>query len=171
MYSNVRSWVRVNGQYSEEFGVGVGVHQGSVFSPRYVDKLVVIADTLKGCNDKLKAWKRSMKHKGQRVNIRKTKLMVSSIGVDVPENLGRYPCAVCCTGVGESNTIQCTRCMKWVHRRKNAAISWGRKSPLPTHDLMCVPDTKVTHALSTGDHSSKWSWMGPNSMLRRVSAI
>jgi len=28
MYTNVRSRVRVNGQYSKEFGVGVGVHQG-----------------------------------------------------------------------------------------------------------------------------------------------
>ena len=33
MYFNARSRVRVNGQYSDEFGVGVGVHQGSVLSP------------------------------------------------------------------------------------------------------------------------------------------
>ena len=33
MYTNVRSRVCVSGQYSEEFGVGVGVHQGSVLSP------------------------------------------------------------------------------------------------------------------------------------------
>ena len=33
MYANARSRVRVNGQYSKEFGVGVGVHQGSVLSP------------------------------------------------------------------------------------------------------------------------------------------
>ena len=32
MYTNVRSRVLVNGQYSKEFGVGVGVHQGSVLS-------------------------------------------------------------------------------------------------------------------------------------------
>ena len=32
MYTNVRSQVRVNGKYSEEFGVGVCVHQGSVLS-------------------------------------------------------------------------------------------------------------------------------------------
>ena len=32
LYNNARSRVRVNGQYSEEFGVGVGVHQGSVLS-------------------------------------------------------------------------------------------------------------------------------------------
>ena len=33
MYNDVRSRVRVGDGYSEEFGVGVGVHQGSVLSP------------------------------------------------------------------------------------------------------------------------------------------
>ena len=33
MYSKAWSCMRVNSQYSEEFGVGVGVHQGSVLSP------------------------------------------------------------------------------------------------------------------------------------------
>ena len=33
VYTNARSHIRVNGQYSEEFGVGIGVHQGSVLSP------------------------------------------------------------------------------------------------------------------------------------------
>ena len=33
MYHNAQSRVWVNGQYNEEFGVGVGLHQGSVLSP------------------------------------------------------------------------------------------------------------------------------------------
>ena len=33
MYKDVRSRVRVGDGYSEEFSVGVGVHQGSVLSP------------------------------------------------------------------------------------------------------------------------------------------
>ena len=33
MYKDVRSSVRVGDGYSEEFGFGVGVHQGSVHSP------------------------------------------------------------------------------------------------------------------------------------------
>ena len=33
MYKGVRSRVRIGDGYSEEFGVGVGVHQGSVLSP------------------------------------------------------------------------------------------------------------------------------------------
>ena len=33
MYANSLSLLRVNGQYSSEFEVGVGVYQGSVLSP------------------------------------------------------------------------------------------------------------------------------------------
>ena len=77
MYANARIRVRVNGQLSEEFGVGVGVHQGSVLSPLlfilvlealsrefrtgvpwellYADDLVIIADSLEECISKLKA--------------------------------------------------------------------------------------------------------------------
>ena len=33
MYNNARSRVRVNNTYSDEIGVKVGVHQGSVLSP------------------------------------------------------------------------------------------------------------------------------------------
>ena len=35
MYNNARSRVRVGSGYSEEFEVGVGVHQGSVLSPLF----------------------------------------------------------------------------------------------------------------------------------------
>ena len=89
MYTNARSRVRVNGQYSEEFGVAVGVHQGSVFSPLlfilvlealsrefrtgapwellYADDLAIMADSLEQCSSKLKAWKAAMEKKGLRV--------------------------------------------------------------------------------------------------------
>ena len=85
MYENARSRVRVNGQYSEEIGVGVGVHQGSVLSPLlfilvlqalsrefrtgvpwellYADDLVVIADSLEECISKLQVWKAGMEVK------------------------------------------------------------------------------------------------------------
>ena len=138
MYSNARSRVRVNGQYSEEFGVGVGVHQGSVLSPLlfilvlealsrtfrtgtpwellYADDLAVIADSLDECVAKLKAWKAGMENKGLRVNMPKTKCLVSGVGLDVLKDSGKFPCAVCRSGVG-SNAIQCTTCKLWVHKR------------------------------------------------------
>ena len=71
MYANARSRVRVNGQCSEDFGVQVGVHQGSVLSPLlfilvlealsrefrtgvpwellYADDLIIIAETKDEC--------------------------------------------------------------------------------------------------------------------------
>ena len=97
--------VRVNGQYSEEFGVGVGVHQGSVlrlllfilmlealsrefrtglsWELLYTDDLMLIADTQEGCISKLKAWKAGMESKGLHVNMKKTKFLVFRDGHDV----------------------------------------------------------------------------------------
>ena len=43
MQKDVRSRVRVENGYSEEFGVGVGVHQGSVFNPLL---FVIVLETL-----------------------------------------------------------------------------------------------------------------------------
>ena len=138
MYTNVRSRVRVNGQYSEEFGVGVGVHQGSVLSPLlfilvlealsrqfrtgvpwellYADDLAIIADSLDECIAKLKAWKAGMEEKGLRVNMKKTKFMVTGPGLDLLRDSGGFPCAVCRTGVGV-NSIQCSQCKLWVHKK------------------------------------------------------
>ena len=92
MYSNARSHVWVNSQYSEKFGVGVP--QGPVLSPLlfilvqealshefrigvpwellYADGLVLIADTQEECISKLKAWEASMESKGLHVNMKKT---------------------------------------------------------------------------------------------------
>ena len=86
MYNNTRSRVRVNNTYSDEFGVKVGVHQGSVLSPLlfvivlealscefrtgtpwellYADDLVISAETEEGLKMKLNKWKTEME--GQR---------------------------------------------------------------------------------------------------------
>ena len=123
---------------SEEFDVGVGVHQGSVLSPLlfilvlealsrvfrrgtpwellYADDLVVIADSLDECVARLKAWKTGMESMGLRVNMPKTKCLVSGVGLDVLKNSGKFPCAVCRSGVG-ANAIKCTTCKLWVHKR------------------------------------------------------
>ena len=138
MYTDVKSRVRVKGQYSKEFGVGVGVHQGSVLSPLlfilvlealslqfrtgvpwellYADDLAVMADLLEECIARLKVWKEGMERKGLRVNMKKTKLMVWGPGLDLLRDSGAFPCAVCRSGVGV-NSIQCSQCMYWVHKK------------------------------------------------------
>ena len=128
-------YARVNGQHSEEFGVGV--HQGSVLSPLlfilvlealspefhygvpwellYTDDLTVIADTLEECITKLKAWKNGMENRGLKVNMKKTKIMISDAGLDMLSDSRAFPCAVRRNGVG-ANSISFPQCKLWVHK-------------------------------------------------------
>ena len=138
MYGNARSRVRVGGSYSKEFGVKVGVHQGSVLSPLlfiivlealsrsfrngcpfellYADDLAIIATTKEELLTKLAKWKEEMEAKGLRVNMKKTKIMVSGPNLNTLKDSGRYPCAVCRSGVGK-NSILCHGCKLWVHKK------------------------------------------------------
>ena len=138
MYANAWNYVRVGEEYSEEFEVKVGVHQGSVLSPLlfiivlealsrefrsgvpwddlYADDLVIIAESLEECVRRLLTWKEAMEKKGLRVNAGKTKVMICSTGLDLLQSSGEFPCAVCRTGVG-SNSIFCNGCKHWVHKK------------------------------------------------------
>ena len=46
-----------------------------------------------------------------RVNMNKTKVMISGERQMVRQKAARWPCGVCSKGVG-SNSLQCTRCQK-----------------------------------------------------------
>ena len=130
--------MRVNGQYSEEFVVGVCVHQGSVLSPLpfilvlevllrqlrtgvpwkllYDDDLIVMTDSLEECIAKLKAWTEGMERKGLRVDMKETELMVSGPGLDLLRDSGAFPCSVCRSGVGV-NSIEWSKCKHWMHKK------------------------------------------------------
>ncbi len=82
MYTNASSRVKVTGQFSDEFEVKVGVHQGSVLRPLlfililealsrefrhgfpwellYADDLVILANSLKELTARFLAWKAGM---------------------------------------------------------------------------------------------------------------
>jgi len=51
-----------------------------------------------------------------RVNMNKTKVMISGEQQKVVQKAIRWPCSVCGRDVG-NNSIQCTSCKKWVHRK------------------------------------------------------
>jgi len=46
----------------------------------------------------------------------KTKVMISGKRQKVRQKAARWPCGVCSKPVG-SNSLQCTNCHKWVHRK------------------------------------------------------
>lgn len=138
LYDDTRSRVCVAGGTSEEFNVKVGVHQGSSLSPLlfilvmeeatkdcrrgelrellYADDLVLTGESKEEVEQMFKDWKREMESKGLKVNIEKTKMMISGNKEDSPVQTGRYPCGVCGRGVGV-NSILCHSCGKWCHKR------------------------------------------------------
>ena len=150
MYANPRSSVRVNSSYSESFDVKVGVHQGSVLSPLlfiivlealslefkvgcpwellYADDLVIIAESLEELLERLRTWKQNMESKGLRVNMPKTKLMFCSDGTNTLKDSGKFPCAVCRSGVG-SNSIYCNFCDHWVHKKCSGIVKKLKPDP------------------------------------------
>ena len=126
MYANVRIRVRVGDVYSQEFTVGVGVHQGSVLSPLlfitvleslsrelrtgcqwellYADDLEIIASSMEKLLEKLNIWKKGLEEKGLRVDMGKTKIMVSGPQMDLlQKKTGKYPCAACLSGKGNNS--------------------------------------------------------------------
>ena len=77
----------------------------------YADDLAVMADSLEECIAKLKVWKEGMEHKGLRVNMKKMKIMVLGLGLDLLCDSGASQ-----SGVGV-NSIQCSKCRLWVHKK------------------------------------------------------
>jgi len=57
-----------------------------------------------------------MQNRGVRVNMNKTKVMISGEWQKVMQKAVRWPCGVCGRGNGD-NSIQCISCQKWVHRK------------------------------------------------------
>ena len=142
MYANARSRVHVGEGYSEEFEVKDGVHQGSVLSPLlfiivlealsrefrswvpwedlYVDDLVIIAESLEECVRRLLTLKEAMEKKGLRVNAGKTKIMICSTVLDLLQSSGKFPCAVCHTGVGSNSILQ------WLQALGAQEMQWAQ---------------------------------------------
>ena len=124
MYKDVRSRLRVGSGYSEEFGVKVGVHRSSVPGPLlfiivlealsrefrtgcpwellYANDLMISAESMDELLVKLKTWKAEMERKGLRVNMGKTKIMVSGPNLDLLKKSGKDTCGVRQTGVGKN---------------------------------------------------------------------
>ena len=155
MYKDARSRVSVDDGYSKELSVGVRVHQGSVLSPLlfiivfealsrefrtgcpwellYADDLMISAESMEELLVKLKTWKLEMEKKGLRVNMGKTKIMVSGTDLDLLKKSGKDPCGVCQKGLG-SIAIFCGGSMCWIHKKCS-----GIKGPLrPNPDFRCV---------------------------------
>jgi len=82
----------------------------------YADDLVVIAENEEDLINRLNKWKNNVENRGMRVNMNKTKVMISGERQKPVQKAARWPCGVCGRGVG-SNPIQCTSCHNRVHKK------------------------------------------------------
>ena len=117
--------------------VQVGVHQGSVLSPLLfaiavdvisknareglmnkilnADDLVLMSENMEHLKEKFLKWKEAFESKGLKMNLMKTKIMVSSSKGEVLKSRVD-PCAKCGKRM-MANSVLCTKCGKWVHGR------------------------------------------------------
>ena len=72
----------------------------------------MIAETEEELIKRLNKWKDNVESKGMRVNMNKSKVIISGARQNVRQKAVRWPCGVCSKGVG-SNSLQCTCCQKW----------------------------------------------------------
>ena len=72
----------------------------------------MIAETEEELIKRLNWWKDNVESKDMRVNMNKTKVMISGERQKMRQKAVRWPCGVCSKGVGGSNSLQCTSCQK-----------------------------------------------------------
>ena len=78
--------------------------------------MVVIGETEGDIIKRLNEWKDNVKNRGMRLNMNKTKVMLSGEWRKVTEKAVGWPYGVYGRGVG-NNSIQYTSCQKWAHRK------------------------------------------------------
>ena len=150
LYEGAKTRVRVGLELSEEFEVKVGVHQVSALSPLlfaivvdvitesvriglmsdmlYADDLVLTSETKEGLREKFWKWKETFKSKGLKVNLWKTKVVVSGAEGEVTVRKVD-PCGTCGKRL-MANSVLCMKYRKWIHGRcakvKRMTLRLGR---------------------------------------------
>ena len=138
LYENSTSQVRFAGFLYENFTINVGVHRGSALSPLlfklvkeeatksirkgdhwkllYANDLVLTGESKEAVEKMFDAWSSAMEMRGLKVNIGKTKQLVSGKKNEAPAPTGQYPCVVYKRGVGVNSILYSTG-RKWCHKR------------------------------------------------------
>ncbi len=87
-----------------------------------------MAESLEELTERLKLWKDNMESKGLRVNMPKTKCLVSDGSTKATCETGKHPFSICHRGVGR-NSVFCLGCKHWVHKKSSKIKGRLRESP------------------------------------------
>ena len=187
LYHNSSSQVRFAGALSNKFSIGVGVHQGSALSPLlfklvmeettkhcrrgdpwellYADDLVLTADSKQRVVDIFNEWRSAMELRGLKINVEKTKLLISGKENVQAAPTGQYPCGICMRGVG-ANSILCTVYNKWCHHRCTGLNSLSRVANYVclvcngTRQNTAAVDESIVTSAGTIEEVTKFSYLG-----------
>ncbi len=103
----------------------------------YADDLVLMAESEEEAAEKFRVWKRRMKRRDLRVNMEKTKVVISGEEPRIRMESGRYPCGCCRGGVGE-NSVWCAGCEQWCHQRC-LGVRHVRRADVGFRCVTCIP--------------------------------
>ena len=81
----------------------------------YVDDIALVGDNWNKVESRYTRWKKALQEKRMKINANKTKAFYTRRNF-VRMQMRKYPCSVCGKGVGR-NSVQCTKCQLWVHKR------------------------------------------------------
>ena len=114
------------------------VRDGSINEILYEYDLVLVGKTMKDLKDKFWRWKEAFEGKGMRVNLNKTKMMVSGLVEKVTASK-IDPCGVCGKRV-KVNAVFSTKCARWVLGR---CKSMKRVTPGMAENFVCTSCTTL----------------------------
>ena len=87
---------------------------------------------MEGMREKFWKWKMAFESKGLKVNLGKTKMMVS--GAEEEVSVSKVdPCGMCGKRV-RANSVLCGKCGKWIHGR---CTKMKRVTPRLARDFVC----------------------------------
>ena len=90
---------------------------GALSELLYADNLALMSVTIERLRNKFLIWKEACESKGLKVNLGKTKVMVSgSITKDGMSKSNVDPCGICSL-ILKANSVLCLLCGKWIHGR------------------------------------------------------
>ena len=98
------------------------VRNGLMSEMLYADDLVLMSETMEGLRKKFWKCKVALESKGLKVNLEKTKVVVS--GAEGEVSVSKVdPCGVCGKRV-MANSVLCVKCRKWIHSMGGSWFSW-----------------------------------------------
>ena len=109
--------------------------EGAISELLYADELILMSETIEGLRNKFLTWKGAFESKGFKVNLVKSKEMVSdSISMDGTSKSKVDPCGVCNLRA-KANSDLFQRCGKWINGRLTTSTTTAKRKGMASNTI------------------------------------